>query len=93
MVKITSQAATICSKFAIETPEQHCIKYAEIQAFSDPYFPVYGQNHIRILLYFIYENIFHIFHIFHISVFHMQIRESLYFGIFHVVQDVKYVQS
>ena len=25
----------------------HCVKYPEMQAFSDPYFPVYGQDRIR----------------------------------------------
>ena len=30
---------------------RHCVKYPEIQAFFDPYFPVYGQNRIRIFQY------------------------------------------
>ena len=30
---------------------KQCLKYAQIGAFSDPYFPVYGQNHIRIFPY------------------------------------------
>ena len=42
MVKITSRAATICPKSAKETPEQHCVKYTQIRAFSDLYFFVYG---------------------------------------------------
>ena len=79
MVRITSQAAITCSKSAIEKPEQHCVKYAKIQAFSDLYFLVYRQNRIRIFPCFIYEK--------------MRIRESPYFGIFHVVEDVKSVQS
>ena len=28
------------------TTVDNCAKYVEISAFSDPYFPVYGQNHI-----------------------------------------------
>ena len=36
MVRITSRVATTCSKSPIETPEQHCVKYAQIQAFCDP---------------------------------------------------------
>ena len=38
MVRITSQVATTCSKSAIQTPEQHWVKYAQIRAFSDLYF-------------------------------------------------------
>ena len=79
MVWIMFWGATTCSKLAIETPEQQSMKYALIRVFSDPYFPVYGQNHIPIFLYFIYKKIW--------------IRESLYFGILHLAQDVKYIQS
>ena len=34
----------------IKTPSRglHCVKNAEIPAFSDLYFPIYGPNHIRI---------------------------------------------
>ena len=28
--------------------DNHCEKYAEMRAFSDTYFPIYGQNSIRI---------------------------------------------
>ena len=29
----------------------HCVKYAKMRAFSDPYFSIFGKNHIRISLY------------------------------------------
>ena len=29
----------------------HCVKYLEMQASSDPNFPVYGQNRIRLKLH------------------------------------------
>ena len=32
-------------------PARHCVKYPEIRAFFDPYFPVYEQNRIRIFQY------------------------------------------
>ena len=32
----------------MEILRKHCAKYAEIRAFSDLYFPVYGQKRIRI---------------------------------------------
>ena len=37
-----------CSKSAIETPDQYCMKYAQIRTFCEQYFPVLGQNRIRI---------------------------------------------
>ena len=33
------------------------MKNAEMRAFSDPYFPVYGQNRIHIFLYWTYSPI------------------------------------
>ena len=52
----------------------HCEEYAEMRAFSDPYFPVYGQNSIRISLYKdrIVDR-------------KKQTRESPYFGVFYTL--------
>ena len=33
------------------TGSPHCLKYGKMQAFCDPYFPVYGQNCVRIFAY------------------------------------------
>ena len=65
MVKITSRVTITCSKSATETPDQYCVKYAQIPTSSEQYFPVFGQNCLRIR-----ESI--------------RIRESRYFGIFHL---------
>ena len=32
------------------------MKYAKIQAFSDPYFPIYGQNRLRISPYSTFQH-------------------------------------
>ena len=79
MVRITRRVATTSLKSAIETPEQHYVEFAQKRALCDPEFPVYEQNRISNIPCFIYEKI--------------RIRESSYISIFHVVQDVKYVQS
>ena len=70
---------------------RHCVKYAKIRAFSDPYFPQYGQNRIRIFPYLdrirdsvqIRENTDTILPTYE----KMRIRESPYFGIFHTVRE------
>ena len=49
-----SWAYILWGKSAIETLEQHCVKYAQIRYFSGPYFPVYRKNRIRIFPCFIY---------------------------------------
>ena len=72
----------------------HCVKYAQIQAFSDPYFPVCGQNHIRIFPYLDRisnsvqkrvntDTILSIYRKF-------RIRESPYLGIFHTVREQEF---
>ena len=55
------------------------MKYAEIQAFSDPYFPVYGQNRICI---FPYNYVFHLGH-----------AAVAYFNVVFIEQLVKFVVS
>ena len=57
VLRTMSQAATTCSKSGIETPEEHCMKYAQRRAFPDSFISVYGQNCIHIFPYFIYEKI------------------------------------
>ena len=69
------------------------MKYAEIRAFSDPYFPVYGENLIRIFSYLnrigdsgsaqIRENTDTILFTYGKT----RVRESPYFDIFHAVRE------
>ena len=63
---------TPASLVSIQLLFSHWVKYAETRAFSDTYFPVYGQNRIRTLpcLNRISD---------------IRIRESHYFGIFQSV--------
>ena len=56
------------------------MKYAEIRASSDPLFPVYGQNRIRIFPYLRYDSV-------HIR--ENTDQESPHFGIFYEVREQK----
>ena len=67
------------------------MKYTERQAFSDPYFSIYGQNHIRIFPYLdrigdflqMRESMDTILPTYR----KIRIGESPYFGIFHAVRE------
>ena len=72
---------------------KQCVKYAKIWAFSEPYFPVYGQSHIHIFAYLdriresvqIWENTGTIPSIYR----KIPIMESPYFGILSLYQYKK----
>ena len=80
---------TPVSLVGIQLLFSHCVKYAEIRDFSNPYFPVCGQNRIRIFSYLdrigdsvqIRENTDTILPTYG----KIRIREIPYFGIFHAV--------
>ena len=70
---------------------RHCVKYVNIRAFSDPFFPEYGKNHIGIFTYLdrirhsvqIQENADTIL----LTYGKILIRESPYFGILDAVAE------
>ena len=71
--------ATISRFFSFFFDVHHCVKYSKIRTFSDPYFPVYRQNRVRIFK--IRENTDIILSLYG----KIQIRESPYFCIFQAV--------
>ena len=54
IVRITSCAATTSLKSTIETPEQHCVKYVQIQAFSDPHISSYMDRFVFVFFHISY---------------------------------------